>query len=125
MRPRLSLAAAGSGLLLAVSGTGCGPGTTHASVPGGDVGHGKQLIQYYGCGACHQISGISGANGHVGPSLENYAAGRFIAGKLPNTAANLERFVESPQQVIPGGQMPDLQIGPNGARDIAAYLYSQ
>jgi cytochrome c2 len=104
----------------AAGAAGCG-GTSSSSLPGADASHGRALIEYYGCGACHDISGIQ-PKGRVGPSLVGFRDARQIAGVLPNTAANLVRWIQDPQQAAPKTDMPDLGIG-KGARDIAAYLY--
>jgi cytochrome c2 len=45
-----------------------------------------------------------------------------IAGKLPNTPANLRRFLEHPQSVVPGGAMPELGLSPQQSKIIADYL---
>jgi cytochrome c2 len=102
---------------------GCGSGTAHPPVPDASSSQGRKLIAYYGCGACHVIAGVTPA-GHVGPSLVGFGSHRQIAGTLPNTTENLVRWIQHPQQILPKGDMPDLGIGPNGARDIAAYLYA-
>jgi cytochrome c2 len=107
-------------LLLALAGCG---GTTR-SVPNASPARGKQLIEYYGCGACHQIGGVTGADGHVGPSLKLFAGRTTIAGKLPNTLDNLVRWIQHPQRIVPGSDMPELGVPKRGARNIAAYLYS-
>ena len=83
---------------------------------------GKQRIQAYGCGSCHQIPGIDGATGMVGPSLEGFAKRTFIAGQLPNTNDSLVRWIMVPQSVSPGNAMPNLGVSERDARDIAAYL---
>ena len=87
---------------------------------------GRALIGYYGCGSCHVIGGVEGANGRVGPPLTRYTR-RYhqIAGVLPNTPANLVRWIMNPPKYVPGVDMPVLGIGVRGARDIAAYLYGQ
>lgn len=81
-------------------------------------------IARYGCGACHTISGVSGANANVGPNLGDFAQRRYIAGRLPNTPADLVAWIRNPQRIDPGNVMPDLDVTPSDARDIAAYLYS-
>lgn len=111
------------GLLLLVA-AGCGGGSGRA-VPGGNAARGKTLIEFQGCGSCHRIDGIPGADGRVGPSLRGLGNNLTIAGKLSNTPANLVRWLEHPQRVVPGTLMPDLGLRERGARDIAAYLYSQ
>ena len=104
--------------------SGCGSGATRIHVPGGDASRGAQLVDAYGCGACHTIAGIRGADATVAPSLEGFADHRTIAGRLPNTLPNLLRWLESPQAVDPGTLMPDLGVAEPQARDLAAYLYS-
>ncbi len=87
--------------------------------------HGRQLIGYYGCGACHRIAGIQGANGTVGPGLRHFRSDRYIAGRLPNTRAQVERWIRDPQAFQPHTIMPNLGVSPSEAADIAAYLYDQ
>ncbi len=86
---------------------------------------GKDLIGYYGCGACHRIGGIDRANGTVGPDLRHFRSDRYIAGRLPNTRAQAERWIRDPQAFQPHTIMPDLGVSPSQAADIAAYLYDQ
>lgn len=90
----------------------------------GDPQHGKQLIQEYGCGACHMIPGIRAARGVVGPPLMFFARRTMIAGELPNSPANLVRWIEDPKSVEPNTPMPKLGLTDQQARDVAAYLYT-
>lgn len=110
---------------LAALAAGCGAGTRPALVPGGDPGRGRALVVRYGCGSCHEIGGVQGADGRVGPSLHDFAALRYIAGELPNSPANAIRWIRDPKRVEPGTVMPDLGVTTAQARDIAAYLYGQ
>jgi cytochrome c1 len=64
------------------------------------------------------------ANGMVGPPLVHFAHRTIIAGLLPNTPANLVRWVQYPQQVVPGNAMPNGGLDDQQARDVAAYLYT-
>jgi cytochrome c2 len=48
----------------------------------------------------------------------------MIAGELPNTPANLTRWIQHPRQVEPRTAMPDLGVNATDAYDIAAYLYT-
>ncbi|HEX6457355.1 MAG TPA: c-type cytochrome [Thermoleophilaceae bacterium] len=112
--------------LVAALAVGCGAGTKPEVVSGASVSQGHDLIAHFGCGACHQIGGVSGADGHVGPPLKNFKKSiPFIVGKLPNTPANAARWIENPQAILPQGIMPNLGVTPQQARDIAAYLYTQ
>jgi mono/diheme cytochrome c family protein len=87
-----------------------------------DAKRGEQAIQQYACATCHEIPGIVGANKPVGPPLEAMARRGVIAGILPNTPENLERFLLDPQAVSPESAMPKLGLRVQDARDIAAYL---
>ncbi|MEV0733886.1 MULTISPECIES: c-type cytochrome [Polymorphospora] len=105
---------------------GCGR-TTPPPVSRPDSGHperGAELIARYGCGSCHTIPGIDGADGLVGPPLTRFGARSYIAGELPNSAENLKRWITDPQSVEPGTAMPNLGVDPIDAEDIAAYLHT-
>jgi cytochrome c2 len=91
---------------------------------GGDVDRGKIAVARYGCGACHAIEGVPGAQGDVWPSLDGIAERTEIAGKLSNRPDNMIRWIREPQQVAPGNGMPNLGVDDRDARDMAAYLYT-
>ena len=112
--------------ILAVAGTLVACGATPSPVlPGASADRGHDLIVRFGCGACHQIGGVLGANGQVGPPLTDYRDRRFIAGTLPLTAQNTSRWIQHPRQIEPQTIMPDLGLTPRQADDVTAYLYSQ
>lgn len=94
------------------------------TVGNGDARRGAKLIGSIGCGACHTIPGIDGADGKVGPPLTDMGERRFIAGVLSNTPSNMIVWLKNPQAVVPGNAMPDLGLTDKEARDIAAYLYT-
>jgi cytochrome c2 len=81
----------------------------------------KSLIATH-CAACHTVPGVATARGKVGPSLAGIGARQVIAGMLPNNPANLRRFLEHPQSVLPGGAMPELGLSPQQSNTIANYL---
>jgi cytochrome c len=85
---------------------------------------GKATIRQVGCGSCHEIPGVPGAVGLVGPSLEGIASRLFVAGELPNTPENLLRWVREPRHVNPNTAMPDLGLSEADARAVCAYLYT-
>ena len=91
---------------------------------GGDIAQGKQLVQQYGCTACHTIPGVTGPRGMVGPPLEHVASRQFLAGKLPNTPENMIKYLQNPQSTDPANAMPNLALTPDQSRDIAAFLYT-
>ena len=90
----------------------------------GDARHGKDLIQYYGCGSCHTIPGVYTARGKVGPPLMFFAERTMIAGELPNSPDNLVRWMKNPNAIESGTAMPNLGVTNTDAHDVAAYLYT-
>jgi cytochrome c2 len=93
--------------------------------PEDDVEAGRRLIMSYGCGSCHTIPGVPGADAKVAPPLDHFYQRSFIAGHLPNTQDNLIKWIQNPQQVEPGTAMPVLGVSADEAKAIAAYLYHQ
>lgn len=91
---------------------------------GANPDHGRELLGSYGCGSCHTIPGVTAARGKVGPPLVGLDDRAYIAGELTNDGDNLARWIHDPQGVEPGVAMPDLGVGMDSARDIAAYLYT-
>lgn len=90
----------------------------------GNPDQGAVLIEQYGCGTCHSIPGIQGADGLVGPPLDHFARRTYIAGVLHNSEDNLQHWVMDPQEVVPGNAMPDMGVTKQQAADIVAYLYT-
>jgi mono/diheme cytochrome c family protein len=102
------------------------PGANAASPTsfGGDPGRGAKRIVEIGCGACHTIPGIRGADALVGPPLDKMGRRVYLAGLLRNTPDNMIMWLRYPQRIVPGNAMPDMQLSEEQARDIAAYLYT-
>jgi cytochrome c2 len=90
----------------------------------GDPKRGMALIGQFGCGSCHLIPGVEGAEGVVGPPLIQVGRRIYIAGVMRNTPNKMVRWLRNPQAVVPGNAMPDMQIDQPDAKDIAAYLYT-
>jgi cytochrome c1 len=106
---------------------GCGAAsdeTPRRPVPGGVASAGRDLLSHYGCGSCHVIPGVRGANGMVGPPLTHFAQRSYIAGEVANNADFLVRWITVPQAIEPGTAMPNLGVTDGQARHIAAYLYT-
>lgn len=76
------------------------------------------------CAACHEVPGVAGAVGRVGPSLKGIGRQQIIAGKLANNPANMVRWLMHPQQIYPGVAMPEMGLTKDQARKIADYLYT-
>jgi cytochrome c len=91
---------------------------------GGDARLGKTEIRKYGCNTCHEISGVPGARGLIGPRLDGISQRYYIAGELPNTPDNLMRWIQHPRQVELHTAMPEMGVTEQDSRDIAAYLYT-
>jgi cytochrome c2 len=89
-----------------------------------DTERGRTAIRKYGCGSCHDIPGVIGAAGMVGPPLARIAQRVYIAGVLPNEPDNMIRWLENPQAIDPKTAMPYMGVTPRDARDMAAYLYT-
>jgi len=90
-----------------------------------DIEAGRHLIASYGCGACHTIPGIAGADGMAAPPLNRFYERSYISGEVPNTWDNLIKYIQHPQAIEPATVMPDLGVKEEEAREIAAYLYHQ
>jgi cytochrome c2 len=97
---------------------------TSALTGGGNARSGRVEIRQYGCNTCHQISGVPGARGLIGPPLDGIGRRTYIAGELPNTPDNLRLWIQHPRQVEPHTVMPEMGVTDQDSRDIAAYLYT-
>ncbi|HYS55258.1 MAG TPA: c-type cytochrome [Thermoanaerobaculia bacterium] len=94
------------------------------SLAGGDPARGKEAIARYGCNSCHNIPGVPGPKGMVGPTLEHMASRSVIAGKLPNNPQTMIDWLQNPTKFDPQSTMPNLGVTPADSRDISAYLYT-
>lgn len=119
------------GMIALLPLTGCGekrpplaPRGQSSQLAGADIQRGRQLIAHYGCVACHTIEGIKGPVSRVGPPLKDVALRGYVGGVLPNTPANLVRWLLDPPAVDPRTAMPDMGMSVADAKDIAAYLLS-
>lgn len=111
--------------LLAMAAAAC----EEAKAPGpenfsGDARRGSDLVKQYQCGTCHDIPGIAGADGNVGPPLHRIGTRTYIAGYIQNSPDNMADWIEDPQRALPGNAMPRMGIPQKDARDIAAFLYT-
>ncbi len=91
---------------------------------GGDPSRGAAAIEAYGCGSCHSIPGIGGADARVGPSLDLFGTRAYVGGVLPNAPDNVIKWIQNAPSVDPMTAMPNLNVKEADARDIAAYLYT-
>jgi len=91
---------------------------------GGNINRGAAAVARYGCGSCHLIPGISGANGLAGPPLSGIGNRIYIAGVLQNTPENMIRWIKDPKAVDEKTVMPNVGVTQQDATDIAGYLYT-
>jgi cytochrome c2 len=94
------------------------------ALTGGRADAGRSAIERRPCGGCHEIPGIAGARGHVGPSLKGFAGRLYIGGRRQNTPDNLVAWIVNPHDIDPESAMPPMGIAAPEARNIAAYLYT-
>ena len=95
------------------------------SLTGGDPARAPVLMTRYGCGGCHTIPGVPGADGQVGPNLSGLRARVFVGGVARNDAGNLIDWIVNPRALSPRSAMPSTGISPAEARDVAAFLYTR
>jgi cytochrome c1 len=81
-----------------------------------------RALTQHACVACHVVPGLTGAQAHVGPTLEGIGRRRLIAGTLANTPENMALWLMQTQKVKPGTAMPQLGVAERDARDMAAFL---
>jgi cytochrome c2 len=89
---------------------------------GGEPDRGRIAMRAYGCGACHTIPGVPGAEATVGPPLDKIALRTYLGGRLVNNPTNLMRWIRAPRSVDPKTAMPDTRMSDGDTRDMAAYL---
>jgi cytochrome c len=93
------------------------------SKPAGDnASRGAAAIGRYGCGSCHTVKGVPGANGLVGPPLNGIGSRMYVAGMLENTPENLTAWIFDPKAINPKTAMPKVGASEQEASDIAAFL---
>ena len=89
---------------------------------------GAELFASQQCVACHAVQGYEGPDGQeatqrVGPDLTHFASRTQMAGAMMDiTEENIARWLEDPQQVKAGAQMPDLGLDAEQIRALTAYL---
>lgn len=118
-------------LATTMGAVGCGPAGIDGkdadearALTGGEPARGRTHIERYGCGACHTVEGVDGADGLVGPPLTGVGSRVYLGGVLMNTPANMVRWIMDPKGVDPLTAMPVLGVTEQEARDIASYLYA-
>ncbi|MER8446755.1 c-type cytochrome [Mesorhizobium sp. M1066] len=98
--------------------------TTIAQAIGGDPDRAVPAMIRNGCGGCHEIPGVPGAHGTVGPSLQGVVE-RGYTGPSRATPDAMMRWISRARDVDPKTAMPNTNLSPQEARDITAYLYAR
>jgi cytochrome c1 len=111
-------------LLLVFTGCSQDDGPAHQRISDGNPERGRLMIAKIGCGVCHEIPGIRGARGIVGPSLAKFGLRALIGGVVPNRPEQLVRWVRDAPSLAANTGMPNLPLSEEEARHVAAYLYS-
>ncbi|MER9326830.1 c-type cytochrome [Mesorhizobium sp. M0488] len=100
--------------------------TSIGQAVGGDAGRAIPAMIRNGCGGCHEIPGVAGAHGTVGPSLRGVAQRKYVAGIALRTSPDaMIRWISRARDVDPKTAMPNTNLSPQEARDITAYLYAR
>ena len=74
------------------------------------------------CSACHNIGGTP-ANGRIAPDLTHLASRKSLAaGTMPMGEGQLYGWVEDPQSIKPGVNMPTIGLEPDQLHAVVAYL---
>jgi cytochrome c1 len=94
------------------------------ALTGGDLALAPPIFRRYGCGGCHTIPSIPGADGKVGGQLAGLSDQVYIGGVANNNADNLVAWIVSPQRFAANSAMPATGITESEARHLAAYLYA-
>jgi cytochrome c oxidase subunit 2 len=93
-----------------------------AEPQGADALRGRELFLTGSCMLCHAVQGTS-AQGRRGPDLTHFASRSHIgAGSIANTPQALARWIEDPQKLKPGANMPSHFLPPADLAALVAYL---
>lgn len=95
------------------------------ALTGGDPARAPVLIARYGCGGCHTVPGIPGADGKVAGPLTDMRARVYVGGVTRNTPRDMVAWIVDPRSLSPRSAMPATGITEAEARDVAAYLYAR
>jgi cytochrome c oxidase subunit 2 len=83
---------------------------------------GAALFQNKTCGSCHRIRGTN-AIGVAGPDLTHLESRQhLLTGLLKNNEADLFKWINHPQQIKPGANMPDFIFSKDTVNAIVHYL---
>ena len=85
---------------------------------------GRDLFMSGSCVMCHAVQGTL-ARARKAPDLTHVASrGMLAAGRIPNTAENLRRWIAEPQKLKPGVNMPTHNVPDEELDALVAYVGS-
>jgi cytochrome c oxidase subunit II len=88
----------------------------------GPISEGRKIFERTACINCHTVAGTA-ANGHFGPDLTHLMSRDTIAsGAVPNTPANLRRWIQDPDAIKPGCKMPAMGLSDPELDAVTQYL---
>jgi cytochrome c oxidase subunit 2 len=83
---------------------------------------GREVVESGACALCHSISGTK-ALGGVGPDLSHLKSRRSLAAGAAALEPNaLRSWLQNPQQLKPGAQMPAIDLTPDDLNAVVSYL---
>jgi cytochrome c oxidase subunit 2 len=89
---------------------------------GGVISEGQKIFERTACINCHAVAGTA-ANGRFGPDLTHLMSRDTIAsGAVPNTHANLRRWIQNPNTIKPGSKMPAMGLSDPELDAVTQYL---
>jgi len=87
-----------------------------------DAVNGAEVFKEKNCVNCHPIAGLT-TRGRVAPDLTHVGSRATLAADtLPNTPENLAKWLQNPQNVKRGVNMPDTGLNTDQIKDMVAYL---
>ncbi len=92
-----------------------------AAVEDTTVAHGRAVFREYACMNCHAIAGTS--DGMFGPNLTHLASRDTIgSGSITLTRANLRQWIDDPNTLKSGCNMPSLKLADDELDAVTDYL---
>jgi len=86
------------------------------------IPEGQKIFERTACINCHAVTGTA-ANGRFGPDLTHLMSRDTLAsGAVPNTAANLRRWIQDPSTIKPGSKMPAMGLSDPDLDAVTQYL---
>ncbi len=83
---------------------------------------GARLFADNACSRCHNIAG-TGTDAHIGPDLTHISLRKTIlSGMLPATRENISLWLENPQKVKEGANMPNFMLSKDENKALVTYL---